>query len=156
MPFQREQTLQTVNKYRAVLGGAWPPRQGCYYPSGLSTGVATSGLACLDVGFPCLEERERTGAVPEDICQDGHWGLFGEAEGLGLLQPGEVEAQGTMVVECTCLKGGFKMMELSLVVGREGNLHKVQLGRFRLDVLRKKCDSKGSLVVQEVTQGEPR
>ena len=39
------------------------------------------------------------------------------------------------------------MMELFLVVGREGNLRKVQLGRFRLDVLRKKCHSKGSLVV---------
>ena len=47
------------------------------------------------------------------------------------------------------------MMELFLVVGREGNLRKVQLERFRLDVLRKKCQSKGSLVVQEVTQREP-
>ena len=48
------------------------------------------------------------------------------------------------------------MMELFLVVGREGNLCKVRLERFRLDVLRKKCHSKGSLEVQEVTQREPR
>ena len=44
------------------------------------------------------------------------------------------------------------MMELFLVVGREANLHKVQLGRFRLDVLKNKCHSKGSPGVQEITQ----
>ena len=38
-------------------------------------------------------------------------------------------------------------MELFLVVGRDGNLHKVQLGRFRVGVRKKKSHSKASLVV---------
>ena len=44
------------------------------------------------------------------------------------------------------------MMELFLVGGREGNLHKVQLGK--LEMRKKKSQSKGSVVVQEVTQRE--
>ena len=51
------------------------------------------------------------------------------------------------------------MVELSFVVGkskREGKKknHKVQLGRWRLAIRRKKCHSKGTAVVQEVTQRE--
>ncbi|KAK4806130.1 hypothetical protein QYF61_005502 [Mycteria americana] len=42
---------------RAALGGAWPPRQESYHhPPCLSTGVATSGLVCLSVGLPSLDE----------------------------------------------------------------------------------------------------
>ena len=44
------------------------------------------------------------------------------------------------------------MMELFLVGGREGNLHKVQLGK--LEMRKKQSQSKGSVVVQEVTQRE--
>ena len=43
-------------------------------------------------------------------------------------------------------------MELFWVVGREGNLQKLQLGSFRVEVIKKKSHSEGSLVVQEVTQ----
>ncbi|KAK4807515.1 hypothetical protein QYF61_023738 [Mycteria americana] len=39
-----------------------------------------------------------------------------------------------------------KIRELFLVVGREGNLHKVQLGRFRVDARKKKPHSKSILV----------
>ena len=45
------------------------------------------------------------------------------------------------------------MMELFLVVGREGRLHKEQLGRFRVDVREKKCHSKCSLVVPRLPRG---
>lgn len=41
-----------------------------------------------------------------------------------------------------------------MLAGREGNLCKVQLGRFRLKVRKEKCLSKGGVVVQEVTQRE--
>jgi len=44
------------------------------------------------------------------------------------------------------------MMELFLVVRREGNLPKMLLGRFRLEVKKKQSPSKGILAVKEVTQ----
>ena len=50
------------------------------------------------------------------------------------------------------------MVELSLVVQKSRRkrkiYHKVQLGRWRLAIRRKKCHSKGTAVVQEVTQRE--
>lgn len=46
------------------------------------------------------------------------------------------------------------MREVFLLAGREGNLYKVQLGRFRLKVRKEKCLSKGGLGVEEVTQRE--
>ena len=50
------------------------------------------------------------------------------------------------------------MVELSLVVGKSKRerkkYDKVQLGRWRLAIRRKKCHSKGTAVVQEVTQRE--
>ena len=35
-------------------------------------------------------------------------GLYGEAEGPGLLQPVEGKAEGSRVGACDCLKGGFR------------------------------------------------
>ena len=35
-------------------------------------------------------------------------GFYGEAEGPGLLQPGEGKAEGSRVGACDCLKGGFR------------------------------------------------
>ena len=50
------------------------------------------------------------------------------------------------------------MVELSLVGGKSKRerkkYDKVQLGRWRLAIRRKKCHSKGTAVVQEVTQRE--
>ena len=49
------------------------------------------------------------------------------------------------------------MVELSFVAGkskRERKYHKVQLQRWRLAIRRKKCNSKGTAVVQEVTLKE--
>ena len=49
------------------------------------------------------------------------------------------------------------MVELSLEVGnnrREKRCHTVQCGRWRLDMRRKNCHSKGNAVVQEVIQKE--
>ena len=45
-------------------------------------------------------------------------------------------------------------MEIFLLMGREGNIYKVQLGKCRLQVRKEKCLSKGGLVVQEVTHRE--
>ena len=46
------------------------------------------------------------------------------------------------------------MMEHFLVVGGEGNLKKVYLGRFRLHLKKRLSHSNGSIVVQEITPRE--
>jgi len=58
-----------------------------------------------------------------------------------------VEAEGTKVVACICLKGFSEIVDLFLVVRREGNLHKMLLGVSTLEVKRKQSPSKGILVV---------
>jgi len=45
-------------------------------------------------------------------------------------------------------------MLFSCIVGTEGNLHKMHLGRFQLDEWKQKSQSKGHVVVQEATQRE--
>ncbi|KAK4805583.1 hypothetical protein QYF61_009348 [Mycteria americana] len=54
MPYE---PLMRPTADRAALGGVWPPRQESYHhPPCLSAGVATSGLVCLGVRLPSLQE----------------------------------------------------------------------------------------------------
>lgn len=70
--------------------------------------MATPALVRLSVGLTCLEEWGGTGEVLEEICLDGFCGLCGEAEGPGLLQPGEVDTHNITVGVCNCLKRSFR------------------------------------------------
>ena len=45
--------------------------------------------------------------------------LYREAEGPGLHYPGEVEAKGTRVAACECLKGGFKDFDAFFGSGKQ-------------------------------------
>lgn len=89
--------------------------------------------SCLGVGLPVLEEWGGTGEGAEEICQSGVWGLCGDTG-----EHSSAEERSTRAVACICLKVLSEMMELFLVVGRERNLYKVQIGRFPLGLRQKK------------------
>ena len=89
------------------------------------------------MGLRVLQRWGRTGEGQEDAFQDKAKGsnhmtpITWEVDRPGLLWPCDVEAQGNVIVPCTCLKGSFRKDEAFLCRGkrlRKGKLCRLRLG----------------------------
>jgi len=79
-----------------ALRGVWAAGQGGSPPPLHCPGEAPSGALCPVLGSPVQERQGATAESPAQGCEDGEGTgaslLRGEAEGAGLVQPGEEKA----------------------------------------------------------------